>query len=414
MNPFGAPAKCPRCDKTVYAAEQIIGPGRQVYHKFCLKCTACNKRLDSYSLVEHDNEPYCKGCHLRGFGTQDLRHQNLAQASPPASPSSQKTTPPSPPRSIDGFTNRFTTGTLRRVSNDPPLTPPRTISPATENQETEPEPHPDPVETIPEPAAMTATEPEPTKDSPVGDSESIAPPDSDPTLPPPLPARSIPSVAPSLPPRLTPLKNTYNFEYRSSKPNTPTSRFPAPLSPNAIKRGSTGFAALRAGPPSPTRRAGFGANGVEVGDSPLVPSATGGITPVRGFPSTPTGTTGSDASTPVRPLSQTPTGGLRRMMTVGSALPIRPTFTGGGAGSPIVFGGRIECPKCAKAVYHAEQVTGPGGRKYHKLCLRCVNCNSALDSGKLTEKDGEPMCRNCYSKLHGPQGSGYALIGRAG
>ncbi|KAG8743854.1 hypothetical protein FRC10_011322 [Ceratobasidium sp. 414] len=403
MNPFGAPSKCPRCNKTVYAAEQIIGPGRQVYHKFCLKCTSCNKRLDSYSLVEHDNEPYCKGCHLRGFGTQDLRHQNLAQASPPASPSSQKTASPSPPPSIDGFTNKFTTGTLRRVSNNPPLTPPRTISPVTENQETEPEPHPDPVETTPEPAATATVEPGPTKDTLAGDSESISPPNSGPTSPPPLPARSASSTAPTLPPRVPPLKNTYNFEYRSSKPNTPTSRFPAPLSPSAIKRGSTGFAALRAGPPSPTRRAGFGASGVEVGDSPLAPSAIGGTTPTRSFP-----------STPARSLSQTPTGGVRPMMTGGNSSPIRPMFTGGGTGSPIVFGGRVECPKCAKAVYHAEQVTGPGGRKYHKLCLRCVNCNSALDSGKLTEKDGEPMCRNCYSKMHGPQGSGYALMGRAG
>ncbi|KAG9102407.1 hypothetical protein FRC06_002024 [Ceratobasidium sp. 370] len=389
MNPFGAPSKCPRCNKTVYAAEQIIGPGQQVYHKFCLKCTSCNKRLDSYSLVEHDNEPYCKGCHLRGFGTQDLRHQNLARASPPDSPSSRKTASPSPPPSIDGFINRFTTGTLRRVSNDPPLTPPRTISPVTENQEPEPEPHPDPVETTPESAATAAAESEPAKDTPAGDSESIPPPSSGPGLPPPLPARSTSSTAPTLPPRVPPLRNTYNFEYRSSKPNTPTSRFPAPLSPSAIKKGSTGFAALRAGPPSPTRRAGFGANGVEVGDSPLAPSATGGATQMRSFPSTPVGTIGSSASTPVRPLSQTPTGGVRPMMT-GS--PVRPMFTGGGAGSPIAFGGRIECPKCAKAVYHAEQVTGPGGRKYHKFCLRCVNCNSVLDSGKLTEKDGEPIC----------------------
>lgn len=26
----------------------------QTYHKACLKCTTCNKRLDSHLLVEHD------------------------------------------------------------------------------------------------------------------------------------------------------------------------------------------------------------------------------------------------------------------------------------------------------------------------------------------------------------------------
>ncbi|KAG8708499.1 hypothetical protein FRC09_001219 [Ceratobasidium sp. 395] len=414
MNPFGTPSKCPRCDKTVYAAEQIIGPGRQVYHKFCLKCASCNKRLDSYSLVEHDNQPYCKGCHLREFGTQDLRHQNLARTSPPASPSSGGTKSPSSPPSIDAVTGRFTAGTLRRVSYNPPLTPPRTISPVTENQETEPEPHSDPVDTAPESTPMVTDELEQVENMLAEEAEPIQALGSDTSAPPPLPARSTPSAAPALPPRTLPLKNSYNFEYRSSKPNTPTSRFPAPLSPSAIKRGSTGFAALRAGPPSPTRRAGFGADGVEIGDSALASSATGDGTPTRPFPSTPAGTMRSSASTPVRPLSQTPTGGMRPMMTGGGASPIRPMFTGGGAGSPNVFGGRVECPRCAKAVYHAEQVTGPGGRKYHKLCLRCVNCNSSLDSGKLTEKDGEPMCRNCYSKLHGPQGAGYALMGRAG
>ncbi|QRV85371.1 cysteine and glycine-rich protein 3 [Ceratobasidium sp. AG-Ba] len=379
MNPFGAPSKCPRCEKTVYAAEQIIGPGRQVYHKFCLKCTECNKRLDSYSLVEHKNEPYCKGCHIRSFGTQDLRHQNLTQASPPASPPSQKAPTVSSPASIDSVANGFGAGTLRRVPN-PPITPPRTISPVTESREAEPQPHPDSIGSQTEPGPMSATESDCTMDGSIGEVEAdpALQPDEEPTAPPPLPARTPSSSAPELPPRITTLKNTRNFEYRPSKPNTPTSRFPAPLSPSAIKRGKTGFAALRAGPPSPTRRAGLGADGIEFGSTPLAPSATGGSTPMRSFPSSPAATYASD-------------GNWRRRVS-----------------HPTCF------YRCSKAVYHAEQVTGPGGRKYHKLCLKCVQCNTSLDSGKLTEKDGEPMCRNCYSKTHGPQGSGYALIGRAG
>ncbi|CUA71535.1 Cysteine and glycine-rich protein 3 [Rhizoctonia solani] len=399
MNMFGGPSKCPRCEKTVYAAEQIIGPGRQIYHKFCLKCTSCNKRLDSYSLVEHNQQPYCKPCHVRGFGTRDLRHQNLPQTSPPASPSSRNAQPASPPASIDGLAGRFSKDSAPKLQNEPPLTPPRTVSPATETAESEnldienvesiePQPQSAALDSYEAPAMDTA---ESTKEEPEDGFTAPSPPLS-----------ASPTRAPALPPRTAPLRNTYNFEYRQKSGTG--SRFPAPLSPSAIKKGSTGFAALRAGPPSPTRRTAFGA---EPAQSPLTPSATGSM-PIRSIVSTPTGTIRqvppivtmqSSLSLPARPLIQTPTG-------------MRSTTAGGG--SPNIFGGRVECPRCAKAVYHAEQVTGPGGRKYHKPCLRCVQCNSSLNAGKFTEKDGEPMCRNCYSKTYGPQGSGYALIGRAG
>ncbi|KAB5593733.1 Cysteine and glycine-rich protein 3 [Ceratobasidium theobromae] len=400
MNPFGAPAKCPRCSKTVYAAEQIIGPGRQVYHKICLKCTSCNRRLDSYSLVEHNREPYCKPCHVRGFGTRDLRHQNLGQASPPGSPSSRSEAA-SPPRSLDKFADRFSKPPAPRIHNEPPLTPPRTVSPSTETAEIE---HPDSVtfesstesETQPNhaeseaSAAATADGPETAQ----FERENLPPAPS-----PPLSTGSAPSSNPlALPSRA--LRNTYNFEFRQK--SGAASRFPAPLSPTAIKRGSTGFAALQAGPPSPTRRAAFGA------ESPLSPNATGS-TPMRAILSTPTGGVH-------RSVASTPTGNAMHFNTVSPAriasqvsASNRPTVA-----SSNVFGGRVECPRCAKAVYHAEQVIGPGGRKYHKLCFRCIQCNSSLDASKLTEKDGEPMCRNCYSKTHGPQGAGYALIGRAG
>lgn len=30
MDPFGATPRCPGCEKLVYAAEQIMGPGRKV------------------------------------------------------------------------------------------------------------------------------------------------------------------------------------------------------------------------------------------------------------------------------------------------------------------------------------------------------------------------------------------------
>jgi len=85
MHPFGGSTICPRCSKVVYAAEQVMGPGRKIFHKSCLTCYSCKRRLDSFSLVEHNEEPYCRPCHVREFGTRDLRSANISpQLSPQA------------------------------------------------------------------------------------------------------------------------------------------------------------------------------------------------------------------------------------------------------------------------------------------------------------------------------------------
>ncbi|PWN34005.1 uncharacterized protein FA14DRAFT_123411 [Meira miltonrushii] len=49
-------------------AEQVVGPYSKPYHKPCLTCVVCNKRLDSTLLLEHDGEPYCKSCHKTHLG----------------------------------------------------------------------------------------------------------------------------------------------------------------------------------------------------------------------------------------------------------------------------------------------------------------------------------------------------------
>ena len=61
--------KCGTCQKSVYHAEQIIAMGRS-FHKMCLKCRDCNKLMDSGSVVEHDEQPYCRACHQKNFGTK--------------------------------------------------------------------------------------------------------------------------------------------------------------------------------------------------------------------------------------------------------------------------------------------------------------------------------------------------------
>ncbi|KAJ3292277.1 Cysteine and glycine-rich protein 1 [Borealophlyctis nickersoniae] len=65
---FGGADNCPRCDKAVYFAEQVIGPLGVKYHKTCFKCTECNKSVDSTSVADKDGVIFCKGCHAKKFG----------------------------------------------------------------------------------------------------------------------------------------------------------------------------------------------------------------------------------------------------------------------------------------------------------------------------------------------------------
>ncbi|XP_013786053.1 muscle LIM protein 1-like [Limulus polyphemus] len=59
--------KCPKCSKSVYAAEEMLAAG-QKWHKNCFKCGLCHKSLDSTNATEHGGELYCKQCYGRKFG----------------------------------------------------------------------------------------------------------------------------------------------------------------------------------------------------------------------------------------------------------------------------------------------------------------------------------------------------------
>ncbi|KFD62607.1 hypothetical protein M514_05528 [Trichuris suis] len=63
--------KCPKCGKSVYAAEEMVAGGYK-WHKFCFKCSMCNKLLDSVSVAEHQAELYCKQCHGRKYGPKGV------------------------------------------------------------------------------------------------------------------------------------------------------------------------------------------------------------------------------------------------------------------------------------------------------------------------------------------------------
>ncbi|XP_070504932.1 muscle LIM protein Mlp84B-like [Chironomus tepperi] len=59
--------KCPKCGKSVYAAEERVAGGHK-FHKGCFKCGMCGKFLDSTNCAEHEAELYCKNCHGRKYG----------------------------------------------------------------------------------------------------------------------------------------------------------------------------------------------------------------------------------------------------------------------------------------------------------------------------------------------------------
>lgn len=68
-------APCPRCEKAVYFAEQVTGPGG-LWHKTCLTCYTCNKRLDAGNLSERENQPFCKQCYAKNFGPKGYGYGN--------------------------------------------------------------------------------------------------------------------------------------------------------------------------------------------------------------------------------------------------------------------------------------------------------------------------------------------------
>lgn len=67
---------CTGCKKTVYAAELVLGAGNK-YHKVCLKCCECGKRLDSTNMVDRDFDLYCRGCYSKSFGPKGYGYGNL-------------------------------------------------------------------------------------------------------------------------------------------------------------------------------------------------------------------------------------------------------------------------------------------------------------------------------------------------
>ncbi|KAI0920392.1 hypothetical protein AcV5_010140 [Taiwanofungus camphoratus] len=354
MHPFGGTPICPRCSKAVYAAEQIMGPGRKLYHKPCLTCTSCGKRLDSYNLVEHDQEPYCKNCHIKLFGTRDLRLANLPNRDEVfLSP----TSPPASPTRANAFSpRRAASPPARTNSNNAPALPIRrhvTGGGATDK------------------AAFSTSSPAP------------------PML---KPTRTLSPVRGSSANYVRGVEDTFaEYEERDTIEEEPI--FQSMSGVSAATHTGRGVGGLpRTVPLSPTRSRANGAP-----SSPIKSS----------FPEALSSDIRGKVASPIPPTSTGTRYGVA-LTGGGGASPMSPMMTGRqwGVGTPT-------CPRCGKTVYFAEQAKAIG-KTYHKGCLRCTECSTLLDSTRLTERDGNPFCNRCYGKLYGPQGSGYALLGKAG
>uniref|UniRef100_A0ACB8G3N7 Cysteine and glycine-rich protein 3 n=1 Tax=Sphaerodactylus townsendi TaxID=933632 RepID=A0ACB8G3N7_9SAUR len=75
---FGDVDKCPRCNKSVYAAEKIMGGGKP-WHKTCFRCAFCGKSLESTNVTDKDGEIYCKVCYAKNFGPKGIGFGGLTQ-----------------------------------------------------------------------------------------------------------------------------------------------------------------------------------------------------------------------------------------------------------------------------------------------------------------------------------------------
>lgn len=73
----GTQKKCGRCDKSVYANEEIIAAGGSWHKIGCFTCKECNKSLDSNTVSErkpdgpaegNTGEIFCKSCYGKNYG----------------------------------------------------------------------------------------------------------------------------------------------------------------------------------------------------------------------------------------------------------------------------------------------------------------------------------------------------------
>ena len=70
---FGGAPKCPKCDKSVYHAERVVGLGGVDWHRGCLRCSSCDKTLGSVAeIADHKGDIFCKTCYGKLHGPKGV------------------------------------------------------------------------------------------------------------------------------------------------------------------------------------------------------------------------------------------------------------------------------------------------------------------------------------------------------
>ncbi|KAI5450428.1 hypothetical protein NCC49_003052 [Naganishia albida] len=362
---LGGTPRCAACGQLAYHAEQVMGPARKIYHKPCLKCHNCEKRLDPGSLVEHDAEPYCRRCHGLSFGTKDLRSANVFSAlnnAPPTTPprnASQQSSPrfkrtTSPVRRAESQLLSAQASSASRTNDAPALAslPSRRFShqaaehSAQRIEETAPSIAPGTKRPLPTPP------PKPL---------SLAAAPRSPSLN--MPTVVAPPVAPLLPTR------------PGDDPPTAVGLMNGEEEPGPATRVYTSIDELLN---EPSRAAPSG---------PTLPTHLTSREP----------TISASTSTQARPAPDpSPTTHAVHRNDVLATSPYRskPIMPGSSSGNE-------GCAGCGKTVYFAEGVNAIG-KRWHKPCLRCTSCRSTLDPGRVQDRDELPYCKNCYTRDFGP------------
>ncbi|KAF8621467.1 hypothetical protein AX15_007761 [Amanita polypyramis BW_CC] len=354
MHPFGGIPICPRCSKQVYAAEQVMGPGRKLYHKVDDMLRSKDYELTSVPSLVLPSMINCKSCHIKNFGTRDLRHANLPHKEDlPSSPTKATQPPlPLPPR---------VTSPTRADPPAPLLKPTRSLA------------SPTGIRSPTFPRNSRDTERTNDKDHETETAASSTHGHTPPLIAPPA---SSPSGSPSGKP------GTPSNSGRHGQENFPRT---VPLSPTAQPLPIPEPNQSPTSPAPASRPVHHSSRSVE------------SVLPAAGIVPTSTGTR---------------YGALLNRPAANALAGVN--LTGNTTSSPRRWGGDTPtCPRCGKNVYFAEQVKAVG-KTYHKGCLRCLECKTLLDSSRLRDHDGEPYCMRCHGKLHGPRGNGYALLGKAG
>ncbi|CAH7681787.1 expressed protein [Phakopsora pachyrhizi] len=377
--------KCPLCKKSVYAAEQVLGPNSTPYHKMCLKCTSCSKVLDPINLLEHGYNPYCKICHSRAFGTRGVGFGNAVVDSTPKT-NNTRTNPSSPsiqaPIESNLSNHPLSTG-IGSYNGSPSSivqksTPPSYKSYCSPTGKSQLQ--------MPERKKFNLQESTTTRLRGDPRIQEIEGEEEDSEFEPPL--LNTLQITVKARPMLTPDKVNRDYSTPDLGEQSNDSFSIAP-SINSVKEeeeeGDRSNVSVKSLGQSPLpvmkpmkniKEASFSKElslSVENGNEQVVESPSKVSDSIyRGYKS-------SNSPRKINVLSQ--------------------------------FGndGPKLCPRCSSTVYHAEQILALG-KKWHKRCLRCQECNKTLETNSMNEREGKPYCFKCYDAKFGMVSQGLVVV----